>query len=246
MTNPKTRFVEKLIEESGLEKVRILELACGTARYMPELLSSNTHIESYVGVEPLEASYKKAVASIGNHPKVTLVNQRGYDSILNIAPASFDIVFSVSALEHVKHLSRFVALGAHYLKPQGIMVHRYDLGHALYPGSLKERLQCFLGAQVPWIVPEDKFVRYVSLAHVERAYREVACEPYKVTYHQMPNHKAFNKCSQDVPELNGAGDALLEWEWQHASLFSLLALPMREKLFPAVSVWGRKNGGVIQ
>jgi len=238
--NSKTFFIEKVIEESGVENPRLLELGCGTARYMPSVLEKYPNI-TYVGLEPYKPSFKKAVENVGDMEQATLYNQLGYGDIEGVKPESFDVVMSVSALEHVKGLGRFIEMSGKYLKPGGLMVHRYDLGHALNPSSLKERLQVFLGNVFPWVLPEDKFVRYVSEGEVEGYFNENQCIPYRYTYHQMPNHKKLARFAHDDPEFLGAIYELSEWEWKHAGLIRRINTKERERLFPSVAIWGKKK-----
>jgi SAM-dependent methyltransferase len=238
--NSKIFFLQKLIEESGLDAPRILELACGTARYMPEIFEKYPGI-TYTGLEPLKSSYDEAVKNIGALPQVSLYNRLGYGELEGVAPESFDIVYSISALEHVKDLPAFMRMSGTYVKKGGLLVHRYDLGHALYPTSLKERIHVFLGNTVPGILPVDKFVRYVSEEEVARLCTDVACIPYRSTYHQMPNHKSLEKASGDNGALVDAVTALHAWEWKYEEHFSALPVRLREALFPAVAVWSRKK-----
>lgn len=238
--NSKTFFLEKLIEESGLRAPRVLELGCGTARYMPYVLKQFPEMY-YVGLEPNTSSYAEAVKNIGSVPQVTLYNRLGYGTIEGVESASFDIVYSISALEHVKDLRAFITMSGTYVKRGGLLVHRYDLGHALYPTSLKERLHAFLGNTVPMILPVDKFVRYVPEHEVTSLCTEVDCVPYKSTYHQMPNHKSLEKIAMGKKALEEAMTELYAWEWKYEKDFSGLPVHVREKLFPAVAVWARKK-----
>lgn len=238
--NSKTFFLQKLIEESGLRAPRILELACGTARYMPFILKQYPEV-SYVGLEPHKASFDKAVKNIGSLPQVTLYNRLGYGDLENTESESFDIVFSISALEHVKNLPAFISMSGKYVKRGGLLVHRYDLGHALYPTSLKERFHAFLGNTVPKILPVDKFVRYVPEHEVVALCSDVDCIPFKSTYHQMPNHKSLEKASVGNISLEKAMEELSAWEWKYENEFSRLSVHVREMLFPAVAVWARKK-----
>ena len=93
----------------------------------------------YFGIEPIKVSFNKAQQNLENVPRTRVIFQLGYDSIEGLQDSSFDVVISFSVLEHVKQLGRFMDLSARYVKQGGLMVHRYDLGHALYPGSLKEQ-----------------------------------------------------------------------------------------------------------
>jgi hypothetical protein len=151
------------------------------------------------------------------------------------------LVFSLSALEHIKQLPRFLALSAKYVKPGGTLMHRYDLGHALYPHSIKERLHVWLGNTVPSVLPERRFVRYVSSTEVEGLYASLGVAPTKVTYHQMPNLKRLEKGLRDVPGAAAVMEEAFEWEMRSQPLIAALPVAERERLFPAVAVWGRRD-----
>jgi hypothetical protein len=53
----------------------------------------------------------------------------------------FDLVISLSVVEHVKRLDRFLAVSVQAAREGGRVGHRYHLGHALSPSSLGERLR---------------------------------------------------------------------------------------------------------
>jgi ubiquinone/menaquinone biosynthesis C-methylase UbiE len=236
----KTFFIEKIIEASGIKTPRILELACGTARHVRPLLESHPEY-SYVGIEPYHASYSKAEAAIGHLPNVTLHNTLAYGQIDDIEENSFDIVFSLSALEHIKNLPSFISLGTRYAKPNGLVVHRYDLGHALYPGSLKERIQVLMGNIVPRLLSEHTFVRYVSESEVRSLLIDSGCRVERSTYHQMPSHRALEKSAREYVELQNAIHEMHEWEMKYASAFAQIDESKRELLFPTIAIWGRKE-----
>lgn len=232
--------VEGVIAERG-PRVRVLELGCGGAPYVPFILSTFPDVE-YVGVEPIAASYQKAKIAIADEPRAQVFEQLGYDRIAELKEKSFDVVISFSVLEHVKQLDRFIALGAKYAAPGATIVHRYDLGHALYPWSLKERVHVWLGNHVPSLLPERQFVRYVPVAEVERfCTQHHGARPFQVTYHQMPNVKSLDKAVRAA----GLPVDLLEehyaWEMTHAPTIAKLPLRTRERLFPAIAVWTKQH-----
>src|SRR5690606_22791918 len=112
--NSKTFFIEKVIGECGGEAaapLRLLDLGCGTAAYIPYLLKKFEHLE-YVGLEPYGPTFKKAKENVGDHPRARLFNQLGYTDMEGVEKGSFDVVMSMSALEHIKQLDRFIALSA--------------------------------------------------------------------------------------------------------------------------------------
>lgn len=242
--NSKEYFFNEVLKES-LEKngssLRVLELGCGTASYVPAMIEKYPQLE-YVGIEPMTESFAKADDILEGVPRSKIIFQLGYDKIDGIEDGSFDVVISFSVLEHVKHLDAFMKLSSKYLKSGGLMIHRYDLGHALYPTGIKEYVHLFLGNNFPQVLPETKFVRYVPMDEVSSLYEKyIGTHPYRYSYHQMPNHKRLEK---ELLTCNLSTEALSDvhkWEFDNFETFSKLDLPMREKLFPTVSVWGRKQ-----
>jgi SAM-dependent methyltransferase len=236
----KTFFIERLIAESAERAPRILELACGTAVHTRDILKAHPEY-SYVGLEPYMPSFTKASELLRDLPNVRLVHQLGYDTIPGIEPESFDIVFSLSALEHVKHLDSFIRLSAKYAKKGALVVHLYDLGHALYSRSYKERFQVFLGNRFPNVLSESKFVRYVPKDEVTTCMSENGIRVDKSTYHQMPCGKAFEHiASSGNTQVMAAYKELLEWEYTHATDFDTIPQGKRERMFLSTAVWGRK------
>jgi SAM-dependent methyltransferase len=242
MKNLKEQFITYVVGEAvkraGAARPRVMDLGCGTAGYVPQLMAQFPNIE-YVGVEPIPASFAAAEKNLAGIPNTKLHFQLGYDSVPDEQEGSFDVVFSLSALEHIKQLDKFIALAAKYVKKGGVMMHRYDLGHALTPHSLKERLHVFLGNTVPQWLPERQFVRYVDVPEVKALYERCGVTPTDVTYHQMPNHKKFEKFFRNSETT--AVDDLFAWEMKHQSSFKEIPEHERERLFPAVAVWGEKR-----
>lgn len=242
--NSKQFFLQQLINQvragDATRRVKILDFGCGTSRYIPALLASDPNIE-YVGLEPIAASFAIAQKNIAPYPQAAVYFQLGYEPIAGIALDSFDIVFSLSVLEHVKHLQPFIELSARYVKRGGLLVHRYDLGHALYPQSIKERFHLLLGNKIPFILPERQFVRYVPEPEVRALFEASQIKPLQSTYHQMPNHKLLEKFSQDHELYERAVADIYAWEWRNQELFRQLPVKHREKLFPSVAVWGVKQ-----
>lgn len=218
---------------------RIMDLGCGTAGYVPQLIEQFPDIE-YVGVEPIPASFAVAEKNLAGITNAKAHFQLGYDIVPDEIEDSFDLVFSLSALEHIKQLDRFIALASKYVKKGGVMMHRYDLGHALAPHSLKERFHVCVGNHFPKILPERQFVRYVGVPEVKQLFENNGVVPTKVTYHQMPDHKHFEKFFHNTDTT--AVDDLFAWEMKHQECFMKIPEAARERLFPAVAVWGVKKG----
>jgi SAM-dependent methyltransferase len=234
-----TYVVKEAVRRAGEARApRILDIGCGTASYVPQLIESISNFE-YVGVEPIPKSFASAEKNLAKVPNAKVHFQLAYDSVPEEKEASFDLVFSLSALEHVKDLNRFITLSAKYAKKGGLVVHRYDLGHALQPHSFKERLHVCLGNTVPKLLPERQFVRYLGVPEVKALYEKSGVMPFDVTYHQMPDHKHLEKFFKDSKST--IIDELFTWEMSHQSEFCIIPEVERERLFPAVAVWGEKQ-----
>ncbi len=231
--------VEEVVNTRGPEAtVRIMDLGCGTASYVPELLRQFPTVE-YVGVEPIDSSYQAALKNLAGVERAVVHFQLGYDNVEGESEASFDLVFSLSVLEHIKQLERFLALGARYLKVGGVMMHRYDLGHALYPHNLRAMMHVLAGNLAPKLLPERQFVRYVPESEVRALYERCGVSWSKTTYHQMPNHKVLEKHYRDTS--TAITKDLFDWEMKYQAEFLTMPVASREKLFPAVAVWGVKR-----
>ncbi len=238
--NPKEFFIEKLDVAYGFgrEGFSILELGSGRSKYFEPLLNRYPNL-TYVGVEPDTGHAEAAQKTFTRFPNVTIRNSLAYDSI---SGAPFDLVLSLSVLEHVKQLPRFIENSVRMTKQGGHVVHAYDLGHALNPSSLKERLQVFLGNHFPALLPEHKFVRYVDVEYVERLLNENGARVERVTYHQMPNHKYFLKhFTANSPEKEKYARDILEWEFAVSPTLKDMDTQTREKLFPTIAIWAVKE-----
>ena len=241
MKSLKEQFIVEVVGEASQlaaagRPLRVLDLGCGSAAYVPALLQVFPDIK-YVGVEPIESSYKAALKNLDGVARAKVHFQLGYDSIPNETEESFDVVFSLSVLEHIKHLDRFLALGVKYAAAGALIVHRYDLGHALHTHSVKEWIHVRLGNHLPAILPERQFVRYVPEGDVRALYEKQGVRVEKTTYHQMPNHKAFEKYQKAE---SASVQALFDWEMKYQEDILNIPVTARERLFPAVAVWGEK------
>lgn len=240
----KEYFLDHLVREKlseGKQNIKILELGCGTAHYAPGIITRHKEVE-YTGVEPFLKSFQQAEKYLEHVERATVYHQLGYDEVAGLEDSSFDVVLSLSVLEHVKQLERFIALGARYAKKGALVVHRYDLGHALYPGSLKEKFQVFLGNTFPSVLPEHKFVRYVPMNEVAELFKaHHNSEPFKYTFHQMPNAKRLDSAIRKSKLDDSSLLELCEWELKHSKTFEQLPVSTRERLFPTVAVWGHHS-----
>ena len=226
--------LEALLPKQG---GNILELGSGTSTAVTGLLKRRGDV-GYLGVEPSKKAYEVAKGEIGSLPNVHLVNDLAYDLK---EEGAYDLCFSLSVLEHVKQLEKFLVESVKAVKPGGYIVHRYDLGHALTPSSIKERFQVFLGNHFPSVLSEDKFVCYLDPERVVSILAKHGAVVERITYHQMPEHKLLFKHLAETPENIELERKASEWEFEMSLSLQNVPKATRERLFPAIAIWAHKQ-----
>lgn len=243
MVDFKTIFLEEF--EAGIQDgsiKSICDFGSGESKNFIPLLEKYPHL-IYVGIEPSTFHAKRAQENLARFKNVFIYNASGYSCPLGEEErwGKFDLVISLSVLEHVKGIETFLAKSVEAAKPGGQVVHRYDLGHALYPSSLKERFQVFLGDHYRSLLPESKFVSGLRPSKVRLLLESFGAQVERETYHQMPSHKKFLK---QIRARGGEGEEILremvEWEAKASKLMEKWEEVERLKLFPAVTVWAKK------
>ncbi len=237
---PKEFFIEHLVRELGMgEATRIVDLGSGQSRNFLPLLERFPKL-SYVGVEPRKEDADAARVLLSRFPNARIYNQLAYEPLSDEAP--FSVCISLSVLEHVKHLERFLKNSVQLTKSGGHIIHRYDLGHALSPSSLKERLQVFLGNNLPFLLSEKKYVCYLNPEKVGHILEREGAHVTKTTYHQMPNHKRFLQTFvADSEEKKVLAEKIIQWEFDISPHLSSMKKKEREALFPAIALWAQKQ-----
>lgn len=233
-------FLEKFEPEiSRGEIASILDMGSGfSANFIP-LLKKYPQLR-YVGIEPSGPHAALAAEKLSSFPNAVVVHASGYEPA-HALWGSFDLVISLSVLEHVKQIERLLANSVAAARPGGRIVHRWDLGHALYPSSLKERFQVWLGDNMPKVLPEHKFVNGLTPGKAAALLEAAGAFVEGETYHQMPNHKKLLTLLAESDDAASRMRELMEWEFS----FSLVARSLPEKkrlqLFPTVALWARKQ-----
>ncbi len=237
---PKQYFMEKLESMFDFDQgLRLLDLGSGQSRNLAFLLEKYPNFH-YVGIEPNKNEAETAQRLLKKYKHASVFNKLAYDKVDN--QDDFDICLSLSVLEHVKQLERFLVNSINSVKKGGHIIHRYDLGHALYPCSVKEKFQIFLGNNFPKVLPEKKFVRYLDENEVCRMLEDNGAKVNKITYHQMPNHKAFLKhFATDTSEKLNLAKEILEWEFRVSKYLRDIEQKKRELLFPSICIWAVKK-----
>ncbi|MDP2629235.1 MAG: class I SAM-dependent methyltransferase [Candidatus Harrisonbacteria bacterium] len=235
----KEYFLSKVAQELGLNNdSKIVEFGSGQSRAVLPLLNTFPQM-SYLGIEPSAKDAAVAKELVKNFKNARVLNQLAYDE----APGAgdFDLCFSLSVLEHVKQLEKFLSNSVKAVRSGGRIIHRYDLGHALRPSSAKERFQVFLGNTFPSLLPEHKFVRYLSDEEVREILEKYGARVEKKTYHQMPNHKALLKVFRaDSEPKRRLIEQMMDWEQDISPYLEGMEKREREMLFPGIALWARR------
>jgi cyclopropane fatty-acyl-phospholipid synthase-like methyltransferase len=236
----KEHFIETLRAVLGITgKTKILELGSGQSRAVLSLLDKFPEM-TYVGIEPNKKDAELAQSLLKKFPHAKVFNRLAYEKIEKYD--NFEICISLSVLEHVKQLKKFLAASVASVKTGGQKKHRYDLGHALYQTSLKEKIQVYCGNHFPRYLPENKFARYVNQKLVCEMLEKSGAEIQNVTYHQMPSHKAFLKhFKTDTPDKRALAAEILLWEDRVSKFLPEMNEKTRELIFPTVAIWAQRE-----
>lgn len=235
-------LVLKTLERWLREKpaLKILDLGCGEPQLFLKLLYNYPHCQ-YLGIEPEAGRAQRARQLTKDLPNVTIKQNLAYGQ--GFGSEEFDVVVSLSTLEHVKNLQKFLIFSANYLKSGGQMIHLYDLGHALFPGSVKERLHVWLSQNSFFsrFIPETKYCGYVAEAEAVKILNDNGVAIKEITYHNNPHLVSFIKKLDNSASSQAILDRIIEFELMASKLVKELPPAVREKLFPSICLWGVKG-----
>jgi hypothetical protein len=234
----KTAFLDTLLRPFMERPVRLLDLGSGTSKDFPDLLRRYPNV-AYTGVEPNDAARAAAARLLQGIPHVVLEGGWG-ESLATRYRDTFDITLSLSVLEHVKYLDEFLGTSVAMTAPGGLVVHRYDLGHALYPVSWYERALVWSSRTVPWLIPPSLFTTHPDLMHITRRLAACGLHDLSVRYGQLYGLKqAMNHVSHISPQL---AERVVQLDTELAeALDSRLSDREVVRLFPTVTVRGVKG-----
>ncbi|HSJ56474.1 MAG TPA: class I SAM-dependent methyltransferase [Anaerolineae bacterium] len=184
--------------------VRVLEVGCGTGNYAGALAAGEGC--AAWGLDPSNGMLRQAMSS---HARVAWLVARA--EALPLAAHSFDLVFSVDVIHHVRDRAGYFRQVARVLRPGGRVCTVTDSAEIIHKREI-------LSGYFPETV-EVELARYPRLAEIEtwmveaglRNYRvEVVEEPYLVTDAGPYHDRAYSSLHLIPDEAWRAGVARLE------------------------------------
>lgn len=226
--------IEKFIEMNP--NLKILDLGAGQSLNFKKILEKYPSV-SYTALEPNKSEHEKAKNNFAFLKNVKFINALAYEDNQYLDD-SYDVVVSLSVLEHIKYLEKFLLFSAKKTAIGGHCIHLYDLGHALYPTSIKEKIHVFLCTNrlTKKVIPEIKFVSYVDSNHVIEVLKKGGLKHNNSTYHNMPNHVKMLKSIENINDSLISQISENEIEWSK----KIKDKKILEKLFPSVCIWCQK------
>ena len=241
----KNKFLDNIFSNTPASVVRVCDLGSGDSRNWNEILSKYPNVE-YWGFEIDKGALDIARRTLNFGSRVHL-NLGFSESIDKKYNGFFDIVISMSVLEHVKYIDSFIRRSVEMAKPNGEIIHRYDLGHYYYPSSLKERLLVHLCRRFPTIMPANKFTTYYSPHKIIEILESNHCLISSVRQTQMPTLKSISKILSRIQDKNLENINIdLHHMFEHeACLYQLcnsyLSDTALEYFFPTIEIYARKQ-----
>ncbi len=171
----------------------VCDFACGSGSTWYELLKAYPSIQ-YLGsdtdVEAVERA-KKIFADIPNARFEIADGQRARTDL-----ASYDVVTTLSSLEHVVRVDKFLDTIFSVLKPGGIAYLNYDNGH-FHSHDLKERLMVPVSQILAKFGIEGPYMKEVFDEDVVRLVKERGVEVLQVRRHLFGGMKGLMKGYRD-------------------------------------------------
>lgn len=237
----KTCYLESLISSMGKDDLRILDMGSGTSKDWVELLKNHSNVH-YTALEFDKKSIAKAKSLIGGFPNVTFVSDFG-ENVVDTFQNQFDLVISLSVLEHVKHLDTFLKASIKAIKPNGTLVHRYDLGHALHAERISERFKIFLCRHFPALMSSRNFTTHPDKKHIIQTLVENGIENIQVQQHQIPHLKRLVDILKRETAHQDLIRSVIGFEEDLYSAVQHAAMPSHQIdfYFPTITIRGTKK-----
>ena len=237
----KMHYLDRLFDKYKDKDVEVLDLGSGTSKDWVDILKKYENIK-YTGVEFDKNALNIAKTILSFSDKVSFINNFG-EKLETSLKEQFDIVISLSVLEHVKNLDDFLLTSVNLLKPGGLLIHRYDLGHALHSESITEKIKVFLCKRLPFIISSSSFTTHPDKKGIVKFLNQKGIQNIKIEQHQIPNLKKLTNILKKNPENVLLMKKIIELD---SELFNTLSSESYEenkldKYFPAITISGIKE-----
>lgn len=216
------------------QKIKILDIGSGTSLNFVKILKNNPDFQ-YVGIEYRDRSIIQAKKNLaGLNFKII----RGFgESNSELIENDFDVVISLSVLEHVKYLDDFLIKSAMFLKKGGKLIHRYDLGHAIYPSTTRENIKVFLCKNFPFLISKKHFTTYPSLKKIKNKLSSLGFKNIEVSQHQMRSLKLSVNILKNIEKTD---ELIIEISNLEKKIYDLVKDKLNDKerdyLFPVILI----------
>jgi SAM-dependent methyltransferase len=237
----KVMLIEALFAQFRGQPARVLDLGCGNAANFEVALRRYPNV-SYTGVEQDREALAQARDLLAGLSNVALHEEFGE----RFCGRDFDLVISLSVLEHVKNLDRFLSMSVQAARVGGKIVHRYDLGHALFPATMGERLRVGVAKRLPAAVPARRFTTYPDLDLVVSRLSGLGVVQIDVRQSQMPSLKAAMNLLDSEEDVDLAARIVHVEEAVWDRLKAGLTPKQRDRLFPTVLVSGYRGSNELR
>lgn len=227
MQDYKTLYLEEVINTLGYKPLKILDMGSGTSKDWVGILNKYPQLE-YTALEFDRQAIAKAKKIMERRPNVQFISDFGENAI-DLFQNHFDLVISLSVLEHVKNLEAFLTASVRVLKPLGTLIHRYDLGHALHTESISERLKVFLSKHFPFLISAKKFT-----THPDKEYIACFLEKHGITHIETEQHQ--------IPNLKKIVDRLKTKDGNHSLIATIISI--EKEIYKAAKVAGLSSGEI--
>ena len=220
------------------QKIKILDIGSGKSENFINILKENPSFH-YTGIEYRESSIEKARKNLNG---LNFSILKGFGENQSIQQQNFDVVLSLSVLEHVKYLDEFLNETTSFLKKGGELLHRYDLGHAIYPSTFRERIKVFLCNNFPFLISKKHFTCYPDLNNICEILKQNNIINIEITQYQMPSLK---KAMNILGKNKSLDDLTTDLQKLEVKIYENLKLSLSQKeidiLFPSILIKGIKN-----